>query len=47
MAFTEKIVNKFKRSRRARGSKKVDIVSEQVKDLLQTSDQQLIQMVRG
>ncbi len=53
MLFTGKWVDSFKRpfdrtqSREKRAKIKEDLVTTQVKSLLQTSDQKLILMVRG
>ena len=44
--FAQKFLTSFKRDKRAK-AQKVDEVGEQVKKMLQTSNQQLILMVRG
>lgn len=43
--FYHKLTTTLKREKRAK--QRTDIVAEQVKKMLQTSDQQLILMVRG
>lgn len=45
MMFADKIVASLRREKRAR--KRVDMMAEQVKKVLATSDQKLILMVRG
>lgn len=44
--FATRFVTGFKREKRGR-IKKVDLVTEQVKKMLQTTDQKLILMVRS
>lgn len=43
--FAQRFVASLKRERK--NKQRVDVVAEQVKKVLQTSDQQLILMVRG
>lgn len=45
MMFAQKIVASFRKEKRSR--QRVDVVVEQVKKVLATSDQKLILMVRG
>lgn len=44
--FAQRFLANFKREKRVK-AKRVDLVAEQVKQMLQTSDQQLILMVRS
>ncbi|MBI4035400.1 hypothetical protein HY383_00470 [Candidatus Daviesbacteria bacterium] len=45
--FASKFVMGLKREKRARINRRADVVTEQVKKMLQTADQKLILMVRG
>jgi len=44
--FASRLVTAFKREKRVR-TRKSDVVTEQVRKVLQTADQKLILMVRG
>ena len=46
LMFASRLVTAFKREKRVR-TRKSDVVTEQVRKVLQTADQKLILMVRG